>query len=134
MGDSRTAAFIRSWKKSGMREDCAFFIKRMDTYGIGVCTDGTFVLIEGLIPIHRNHLRCYLRRDYLEAGRMLSGKALDLSIGYFLDTVPRAYGILHSKDNTNIGVTPVRVKPYFFQSDMELGNDDTRGGVNDARV
>jgi hypothetical protein len=76
------------------KEDVTFFLQCCKRYKIFVHINGTFYdELDNSVPA--NHLKSLLRREYLEAGFPLQGKALDLLIGFFLKNCILGADLVH---------------------------------------
>jgi hypothetical protein len=56
----------KDWEAE-LTDDISWIIERINSYEIGVALDGVFVDKLTSKQIHENHLKCLLRRDYLES-------------------------------------------------------------------
>lgn len=79
------------WKinKEVMYADVEFWMSILEKYRIGNTVDGDFVDSETNLKIRNTHLICILKRTYIEEGRSLTGKALDLAVSMFLNSVSK---------------------------------------------
>lgn len=81
---------VRKWNADNLREDVKYLIERLKLYDAVVHDDGVFTVFvrDGVTKrIGRNHLKCMLRRDYLNERTRYRGKALDKFLNEFMDRI-----------------------------------------------
>ena len=78
-------------KRTHLPEDVRLMISCLQAYSLGFAIDSD-AIVDPLTQkmLHKNHLRCMLRRDYTEAGGTLTGKPLTLLIDGIIRTMPQA--------------------------------------------
>jgi len=97
---SSTGVSIAKWKDDGkLKVDTSLLfevLQRLDPY---VLTDGTFIDKETNKIIHRNHIKCMMRLEYIAAGGELRGKPLQFVIERFLIAMAGIAKRLHEQSD-----------------------------------
>jgi hypothetical protein len=80
---------LQAWKTDGAKAqtDLVWAIETLKGWNPVVLNDGSLVDGETGKRLHRNHLRSMLRREYLEAGKPLSGRALHVMLDACIDAI-----------------------------------------------
>lgn len=91
------AVSLCNWKDNGkLRKDTKLvfdIIKRLDPL---IMTDGRVIDRETELLIKPNHLRCMLRREYIENGGELRGRSLNLLLTKFMEGLVNIAKDIHS--------------------------------------
>lgn len=86
-----TGCLIGKWKMDGhIHGDTEWAFKKVQEWNPAILVDGTIVDSHTHQVMHRNHLKCLLRREYLTEGRELSGRALNKFLEAFLASLTGA--------------------------------------------
>jgi len=92
-----TAFSLKKWKSDGIRPDTKLMFSIVQRLDPLILTDGRFVDKETRQIIRRNHLKCMLRREYIEEGGNLRGRALDKVLDGFLYALVKISNTVHEE-------------------------------------
>lgn len=124
-GKKTSKDILKEWMRCGeLRKDCEYLLDRLyNEYRIGICTDGTYMIRETRQIIRRNHIKLILRNDYRKKfpGR-LTGKALEVALEAFLDSLPKSFKIAEMKGK--VSVTQVDFSPVVFDNHHSFSGAD----------
>lgn len=92
---------IRNWKKGKMREGFAELFTCLQAYDPACTIDGDWYDRETGKRLHKNHLKCMLKRDYAAKGGSLTGTKLQRMIDALLKACEKVTKDLVGKDSGN---------------------------------
>ena len=79
---------FNNWRTTNLHSDVDYFFQKLRELDIGMTIDGEFVDLTSGCKVRRNQVHCMIRRPYLEEGRTLNGKNLNLAIEKFFEALP----------------------------------------------
>ena len=81
------ATDFKAWQCDTIPTYMQRFIKTLQKAQVAASEDGRFIdITEGFI-LHRNHVKCMIRSEYLGDNPEIKGKKLDIALEAFLDGI-----------------------------------------------